>query len=111
MLPVNKELILEVSAHPQYLFYLNAKSERAWNATVGGNLHIVLDKLYFLAGGQYGNTRERMAAELDINVRRKQTGLTGLALWQASRAVSFALQGRRTSFDYSDVEGMQIRED
>ena len=110
MLPVDKKLVFDVSANPQYLFYLSAKNERAWNATVGGNLHVVLDKLYFLAGGQYGNTRERMAAELDINVRREQTGLTGLALWQASRAVSFALQGRKTSFDYSDVEGMQIRE-
>jgi len=110
MLPLEKKIVFDVSASPQYLFYLHTEAERAWNGIFGGNVHFVGDRLYFLASGEYRNTRERVAAELDVNVRREQIGLIGLTLWQVSKDVSFALQARRSSFDYNDSGGIGIRE-
>lgn len=110
MLPVDKKLVFEASASPQYLFFLRTEKERAWNAVLGSNIHLVLDRLYFLAGGEYRDTRERMGAELDVNVRRKELALNGLALWQASKGTSFVAQYRRSTYDYDDPEGLGIRD-
>jgi hypothetical protein len=110
MSPLGKKFVLEASAYPQYLFFLRTENERAWNAVLGSNLHVVLNRLYFLAGGEYSNTRERAGPEVDINIRRKELGMTGLALWQASKGTSFALRYHRSAFDYVDPEGLSIRE-
>lgn len=110
MLPLDRKIVFDVSASPQYLFFLRTEGERAWNADAGGNVHLVFDRLYFLAGGQYRNSRERMGAELDLNVRRTEVTLNGLAMWQASKGTSFAAQYRRSTYDYSDPEDLGIRD-
>jgi hypothetical protein len=110
MLPLGRKLVLEATANPQYIFYFESTNERAWNVAGAANAHVIMNKLYFLAGADYSNTRERMAAELDINVRRKQVGVTGLALWQLSRVFSVAAQGREVRFEFNDQAGLGIRE-
>jgi hypothetical protein len=103
LVPINRNAVLEVSDSPRYDFYLNTKYERAWNNTFRGQLHFVLSKVYFRAGMELANNRRRLSQELDIKVREKTHGVDGLALWQASRAASFALVYDRTAFDYGDA--------
>jgi len=110
MLPLSRKLIAEASATPEYLFFLHTSGERAFNGIASGNLHLVLDRLYVMAGGEYRNMRERLGPELDINIRRQEAALTGLALWQVSRQASFALQYRRAAYNYGDTGQTGIRE-
>lgn len=110
MLPLSRKLVAEASATPEYLFFLHTKGERAFNGIASGSLHLVLDRLYFLAGGEYRNMRERLGPELDLNIRRQEAALTGLALWQVSKQTSFALQYRRAAYSYGETGETGIRE-
>lgn len=100
---VNKTVVLEVYDSPRYDFYLKTKNERAWNNTLRSQLHFVLSSVYFRLGGELADNRRRLSQELDINIREKTERLDALALWQVTRATSFALIYDRTGFDYGDA--------
>lgn len=100
LMSVNKTTVLEVYDSPRYDFYLDTKSERAWNNTLRGQLHFALSKIYFRVGGELANNRRRLSQELDVNIREKTGGLNALALWQATRSASLALVYDQTRFDY-----------
>jgi len=104
LLPVSKKIVLDVFDNPQYVFYLDTKNERAWNNTFRGQVHFALDRIYIRAGGGLSNIRQRLSPELNVNVREKKDSLNGTLLWQASRAISFALLYGGSQFDYGDAE-------
>lgn len=104
LLPVNKKVVFDILDNPQYVFYLDTKSERAWNNTFRGLVHLAFDRFYIQAGGGLSNIRQRLSPELNINIRQKENSLNGLALWQVSRAASLALLYGGSDYDYGDAE-------
>ena len=102
LLPVEKKVVFDFYELPQYVFFLDTKGQRTLNNTFAGLVHFVLDKFYFQAGGGLIDVKERLSTELNINVRRKEDALNGLALWQISKGASLALQFRRTTFNYEN---------
>jgi hypothetical protein len=109
---LNKTTVLDFFDIPRYDFYLNTKSERAWNNTLHGQVHFALAKVYLRLGGGYANNRQRLSQELYVNIREKTSRLDAFGLWQASRAASFALVFDRVKFDYGNAEfgGMDLAE-
>jgi hypothetical protein len=113
LLPVSKKVVLEFSDSPQYVFYLDAGKERAWNNAFRGQLHIAMNRIYFQAGVGLSNVRERSSSpELNINVRLKQDRLNGTLLLQLSQRTSLALIYGGADYDYGDTEvgGVRIAE-
>ena len=104
LLPLSKKVVLEVTDSPQYAFYLDTKSERAWNNTLRGQVHFAFDRVYVQLGGGLSNVRYRLSPELDINVRQKQDSLDGLVLWQVSKKGSFAFVYGSAKYDLGDAE-------
>ena len=104
LLPLSKKAVLDIFDSPQYVFYLDTKTERAWNNTFEGQLHLALNRFYIQAGGGYSNVRQRLSPELNINIRQKEDSLNGTILWQASRGVSLALLYGGSQYDYGDAE-------
>ena len=102
--PLSKSVVLDLYDSPRYDFYLNTKSERAWNNTFLGQVHFALTKVYLRLGGELADNRQRLSQELDVNVREKTKRLDAFALWQASRETSLALIFDRQNFDYGDAE-------
>jgi hypothetical protein len=109
---LNKTVVLDFFDIPRYDFYLDTKSERAWNNTFHGQIHFALAKVYLRLGGGYANNRQRLSQELYVNIREKTSRLDAFALWQASRAASFAVVFDRVNFDYGNAEfgGMDLAE-
>jgi hypothetical protein len=68
-----------------------------------GRVHFVFDRFYIQAGGGLIDAKQRLSTEVNLNVRLKQDDLTGLILWQASRETSFALQYRRSTYNYENL--------
>jgi hypothetical protein len=91
LLPLSKKAVLEVSDTPEYAFFLDNRSQRAWNNSAQGRIHVALNRIYFQAGGGLSNVRRRLSPELDLNVRQKTDFVNGLVLWQASKSTSLAL--------------------
>jgi len=104
LLPLSKEVVLDIFDSPQYVFYLETKNERAWNNIFRGQVHFASDRLYIQAGGGLSNIRQRLSSELNINIREKEDRLNGTILWQASREMSLALLCESSQFDYGDAE-------
>jgi hypothetical protein len=110
-LPLEKGIIFDISEIPQYVFFLQSKTERAWNNAFRGQVHLAFDRLYFLAGGGLINAKERLSTELNLNIRRMENDLGGLAFWQISEGSAVSLQYRATTYEYenpTDV-GIDIR--
>jgi len=101
-LPIKKKVVFDISDNPQYLFYAKTNKERALNNDFSGQVHIILDRVYFQAGGRYVNARERLSPELTINARRKESTLAGLVLWQLSKGASIALQHRSSAYHFEN---------
>lgn len=112
LLSLNKTTVLDFFDIPRYDYYLNTKSERAWNNTFHGQVHFALTKVYLRLGGGYANNRQRLSQELYVNIREKTSRLDAFALWQASKAASFAVVFDRVKFDYGNAEfgGMDLAE-
>lgn len=104
MIPFSKKFVLEVDDSPQYSFFLDTRSERNWNNEFISRAHVVLDKWYFQVGGVFNNVRERLSPEIEIRARRKEENLTGLALWQISKARSLLFQYSTLRLRYNDLE-------
>lgn len=104
LLPLRKEVVLEIFDSPQYVFYLDTPKERAWNNSFRGLIHFAQKRLYFQAGGSLSSIRQHLSHELTANIRQKEDGLNGLVLWQASREASLALLYRRADYRYGDSE-------
>ncbi len=102
-LPLKKKIVFDVSEFLQHVFFLDTKRERALNNTFAGRVHFVFDRFYIQAGGGLINAKQRLSTELNLNVRLKEDDLTGLVLWQASRETSFALQIRRSTYNYENL--------
>jgi hypothetical protein len=102
--PLSKSIMLDLMDTPQYLFYLDTKSERAWNNVFQGHVHMALERLYFQVGGGLSNIRQRLSSELNINVRQRQGTLNGTLLWQASQATSFAIIYDKSKYDFGGDE-------
>lgn len=103
LLPLSKKFVLDISDTPEYDFFLNNPRERAWNNTLNGLIHIVLDRFYFQGGGSLSDVQERISPELELHVRLKTGSLKGVALWQATNRFSLALLYDAAKYDYADV--------
>jgi hypothetical protein len=101
-LPLKEKLVFEILDSPRYVFYAKTDQERTFNNAFSGNMHIVFDRVYFQAGGELIDVKQRLSSELSINVRLKEDILSGLVFWQASRETSFALQYRRSRYRYEN---------
>jgi hypothetical protein len=104
IVPLGKKVVFDLYDNPQYLFYLDTKSERAWNNTFQGRVRVALERIYIQAGGDMANVRRRFSPELAMNVRERRNSLDGLFFWQAARRTSFAVLYSRTQFEYDDIE-------
>jgi len=102
-LPLKKRVVFEISESPRYVFYRKTDRERSWNNAFAGNAHVVFDRLYFRAGGVLGDAKERLSTELNVNVRMKTEGVSGLVLWQASKGTSFTLQYQWSKYKYENL--------
>jgi len=109
LLPLAKIVVLDIYDSPRYLFYLDAKNERAWNNTFRGQAHFALGRIYIQAGGGVANNRQRLSPELNINIRQKENGLNGLVLWRVSQAIHLAFRYKRAEYQYGDAEYEGIR--
>jgi hypothetical protein len=111
-LPIKKKVVFEVSAIPQYAFYLRTKNERALNGEFNGQIHFVLDRVYFQLGGGFSTVRDRLGPEVTVRVRHQYNDVFGLLLWQPSKDASFAFQYRRFFYRYADliVAGSNLRD-
>jgi hypothetical protein len=101
-LPLKRKVVFEVLDSPRYVFYSKTEQERTLNNIFTGNMHIVFDRVYFQAGGELIDAKQRLSPELSINVRLKEDILSGLVFWQASRETSFALQYQRSRYRYEN---------
>ena len=104
-LMIKDKIVLDFAERPTYEFYLHTRNERAWNNAFRGEIHFVLRRVYVRAGAGLADVRERMSPELNINVRRKEDSVLGLAFCQVSRGVSMALQFRGFSFQFQNPSG------
>jgi hypothetical protein len=104
ILPVGRNIVLDVADSPEYLYYLKTERERAWNNMFRGRLHVVGDRFYFQAAGSLSNTRRRMSPEFSINIREKTKSLSGLLLWMTSRGTSLTLVYGTGVRDYGNAE-------
>ncbi|HPW18883.1 MAG TPA: outer membrane beta-barrel protein [Candidatus Aminicenantes bacterium] len=102
--PLGKKAVLDVSERPEYVFYLEAERERAWNHDFQGRFHLALNRVYVQAGAGISSIRQRQASEVFINLREKRNDLSGLLFWQASRQMSFAMAYDWSKFDYGSEE-------
>jgi hypothetical protein len=99
------KVVLDFTERPEYQFYLHTQNERAWNNAFRGQVHVALQRFYLQAGAGLSNIRERMSPELNINIRRKEDNVLGLAFWQVSREASMALQFRGFIFQFQNPAG------
>lgn len=104
LIPLSGKLVLDITDHPQYLFFLDTERERAWNNRFRGQVHLALEKVYFQAGGGLSDVRNRLSPELDVQIREKTDDISGLVLWQASRSMSLALLYGGSVHDFRDEE-------
>jgi hypothetical protein len=104
LLPLSKKVVLDIFDSPQYIFYLDTKSERAWNNTFGGRVHFAFDRVYVQLGGGLSDVRYRLSPELNVNVRQKQDSLDGLVLWQVSKRASLAFVYGSAKYDIGEAE-------
>jgi len=104
LLPISKNIILDLYDGPQYMYFRKNEQERGWNNIFRGYLHVPLDRLYFQAGIGLSNVRHRLGPELSIYIRRKEERGNGIFLWQMSRKRSIALLYGMTKYDYGDYE-------
>jgi len=102
-LPVNKRVVFDIADSPRYAFFAKTERERALNNAFIVNLHIVYDRVYVQAGAGLVNAKQRLNSEVNLNVRLKTDDYSGLLLWQASKATSFALQYQRTRYAYENL--------
>jgi len=104
LLPLGKNIVVDIIETPQYLYYLDTDNERAWNNMFQGQVHFAMDRLYFRGGGGLANIRQRLSPELNINIRQKENSIDGLALWQVSLKTSLAVLYKSVEFDHGDAE-------
>ncbi len=104
LLPLSKQIVLEIFDSPQYVFYLETTKERSWNNTLRGRLHFALNRLYFQAGGNFSNIRQRLSNELLVNVRQKEDSLNGLVLWQVSEETSLGFLYAGEHYGYGNAD-------
>ena len=112
LLNLGKNIVLDLTDTPQYVYYQETIQERTWNNTFEGRLHYASDRFYIQAGGGLSNVRQRLSPEVNLNVQQKQESLSGNLLWQASQAMSLALLVERARLEYGNAEfdGTQISE-
>jgi hypothetical protein len=102
-LPLKKRIVFDISESPRYVFFLDTSHERALNNTFAGQVHFIFDRFYFQVGGGLINAKQRLSTELNLNIRRKEDSMNGLMLWQLSKGTSFALQYRRSAFNFENL--------
>ena len=101
-LPVKKRVVFDISESPRYNFFLKTERERALNNAFAGTVHLIFDRVYIQAGGGLVNAKQRLSSELNVNIRLKENNVSGLVFWQASKTTSFALQCRRTRYNFEN---------
>jgi hypothetical protein len=99
-----KRAVLELYDRPQFVYYAKTASERTFNNTFEGRLHLVLNRFYFQGGFSVDNVRQRLSHELDLNIRQRSNSVNGLVLWQASEDISLALLYRGTRYAYGTID-------
>lgn len=104
LLPLRKQVVLEIFDSPEYKFFLETPNARAWNNSFRGQIYFAQKRLYIQAGGSLLSIRQQFMDELPAYIRHKEEGLNGLVLWQASREASLALLYRRTDYRYEDTD-------
>ena len=102
-LPLKKKIVFQITESPQYVYYYHTERERAWNNTLGGQIHFVFNRWYFSVGGAYSKARQRWSSEIDIQLRRRTDNIQGMILWQATRRTSFSLNYRRDHYAYDNA--------
>jgi hypothetical protein len=102
LLLLKKGIVIDITEIPQYVFYAKTKKERALSNAFSGRVHFVFDRLYFQAGGESVNSKDRLSTELNFKIRRKENGLSGLAFWQVSKGSALALQYRIADLKYEN---------
>jgi hypothetical protein len=109
LLPLGKNVVLDIADSPRYMFYLDSRNERGLNNAFRGQVHFAFERVYIQLGGGLSNIRYRLSPELNINVRQKQEALTGLILWQVSKITSLAVVGGTAAYDLGEAEFEGIR--
>jgi hypothetical protein len=102
-LPLMKKIVFDILESPRYVFFLKTAQERALNNIFAGNVHVALDRIYLQAGADLTDAKQLWISELSMNMRLKEDNVSGLALWQASKGTSFALQYRWSKYDYENL--------
>jgi hypothetical protein len=107
-LPIRKGLVLEVAEIPQYMYFVRSKQERTLNNVFQSQIHLALERWYFRTGAEFKNVKERVSTELNFNVRRRETDLSGLSFLQLSQSTSLSLQFRSFDYRYENPAGGTI---
>jgi hypothetical protein len=102
--PVNRRLLVVVTESPQYAFFVNTRSERAWNNAARGEVYLSLNRLLFSLGLGLNDAKQRWNSESDARPRVKQDLAFGSVLWQVSSKMSLSLGFRRTTYRFEDLD-------
>jgi len=102
-LPVKKRLVFDIIDSSRYVFFAKTERERTLNNDFNGNLYILFNRVYVQAGAGINNAKQRLSAEVNLNVRLKLDNYAGLILWQASKEASFAFQYMWSKYAYQNL--------
>lgn len=102
-IPIKKKIIFSIYESPQYVYFLETESERAWNNYLTGQVNLVLNRFFISAGAGMNVAREIWSTEIDIRPRRTERSVNGDFLWQVSRRVSVQASAREASLNYESL--------
>ena len=102
-LPVYRKLVLSAYGSPQYVYYTKTKRERTWNYYFTGSAAFNLRQVFLSLDWKYSDARERWNTEIDMRPRRKEDGLGGVFLVQASHRASLSIGYRQAKYDYENL--------
>jgi hypothetical protein len=103
--PVNSRLLFVVSESPQYVYFLQTRSERTWNNVLRGEAYLSLNRLLFTFGLGLQNAKQRWNAEVDVRPRVVQDQSFGSILWQVSPKTSLSMGFRRANLRFEELAG------
>jgi hypothetical protein len=101
-IPLTKKIVLGVFEVPRYVYFLENDGDRALNNAFQAQIHFDLGSLYLQAGGAMTDAKERASTEFQLNVRRKENEVRGLAFWQIGQGTALALRYRWVSMRYDN---------
>jgi hypothetical protein len=101
--PIYRRLVLSAYGSPQYVYYTKTKRERTWNYFFTGAAAFNLRQVFLSFDWKYSDARERWNTEIDIRPRRKEDGLGGVFLVQATHRVSLSIGYHEAKYDYENL--------